>query len=160
MPKRGKGKILRGEIIAHNFDPSGAIEGVVLDAEGTHVQANFPKRRDPALCATLQVGETAELWVDPHDSAGDHPVFVISGTVVRVEGTVARLNYTPDGEVNGYQLERGLLVYMGARAARRLGLHIGDRIIATGMLRAGSHTPVLDGSSIELVAPAQRAGSS
>jgi hypothetical protein len=151
--KKPKGsKLLRGTVVAHNISPHGDIEGAILDCSGKTVQVNFPHHEEAELAARFQIDDTVELHVEPHDSEGDHPVYMASDSLSRVEGVVAQLNFTRHGEVNGYRLGDGKLIHVKPHGARRVKVAVGDRIAAEGVLRVGSHATVLDADGVEKLA--------
>ncbi|HET9624785.1 MAG TPA: hypothetical protein VFP84_25635 [Kofleriaceae bacterium] len=137
---------------AHNISPHGDIEGAMIECDGKTVQVNFPRHEEADLAARFRVDDTVELLVEPHDSEGEHPVFVASGNLSRVEGVVSALNFTRHGEVNGYRLGDGKLIHVKPHGARRIKVAIGDRIAAEGVLRVGTHATVLDAEGVEKLA--------
>lgn len=144
MPKKPKSSTLRGKVIAHNISPKGHIEGVLLRTSTDTVQVNLPKHRESELSARMKIGDQVELVVEPADSEGEHPVYMVTDSAARTEGIVKQLNYTRHGEVNGYRLQDGTFVHVKPDGARRAKVQVGDRIAADGVRIVGDHAVVLE----------------
>lgn len=153
MPKKSTRQTVCGEVVAHNISPRGDIEGVLMrlddEVDGSFIQINFPKHQEAQCSIKLPIGEHTELLVEPEHEEGEHLVYVMSDNASQVEGEVVALNYARHGEVNGYRLADGTFVHVKPDGARRSKVEVGDRISASGSLRVGAQTPVLETLSIE-----------
>jgi hypothetical protein len=134
---------LSGKLISFNVDPRGEIEGAMIDTSGGLAQVNFPKHLAPALAKSMRVGARIEIGVTPEKSEADHSLFRATDDAT-VTGTIKRLNFTLHGEVNGYHLSDSTFVHVKPEGARKHRLVVGDRITATGPMRAGLDARVLE----------------
>lgn len=133
------------------YSPRGGVEGVLIDTDGVATQFVFERHDEGAasVFAGLQVGqalviEGTEEGPSPKGDAA-HTVYRFerlasvdgepprhAGAGERIEGTVVRLNYARHGEANGVVLDTGDFVHTRPDGFARLGLKVGDKVLAEG----------------------------
>jgi hypothetical protein len=140
---------LRGTVLAFNISPRGHIEGALVETATGIVQINLPKHHSEALARSMRVGSTIEINAELETNEGAHPIYRTSERQGEASGTILRLNYTPDGEVNGYHLDEGTFVHVKPDGARKFKLSVGDKVKATGSRRPGADAVVLEVAALE-----------
>ncbi|MFT3693795.1 MAG: hypothetical protein QM831_11680 [Kofleriaceae bacterium] len=138
---------INGTVVAHNFNPRGDVEGMMVETGTRTIQVNLPKHGGKVI----PVGGVAALDVAAHDSDGSHQVFELREEADVVEGKVMRFNHSRHGEVNGYVLEGDIFVHMKPDGARREKIRIGQRIHASGQRRVGKDSIVIEADKVKVI---------
>lgn len=115
-----------------------------------------PPPPPPATAADHPVAELVKLTPD-----GGEAITVVRPDEMptkKVEGTIARLNYAREGQVDGAVLEDGTLVHVGPKEAADLNLAVGQKITAEGNTPPKAsknviHATNVNGTAIERPAP-------
>ncbi|MET3497233.1 hypothetical protein [Variovorax boronicumulans] len=140
------------------YSPKGGIEGVLIDTDGIATQFVFDRHDEAAAAAFagLRPGqalviEGAEQGPSPKGTDRDaaHTVYQFERLVSvdglapadtpagqQIAGTVVRLNYARHGEANGVVLDTGDFVHTKPDGFVRLGLKVGDKVLAEGRTQA------------------------
>ncbi len=146
--------VLEGRLDHRIYSPKGAIEGLLVDVDGTSVQFVVPKGgHDPAL-ATLKEGCSVvcegRVASPSHKGEAGHEVYDLE-RLVSVDGVatdggpepvggahgkVVRFNYARHGEANGVVLDSGDFVHTRPEGFALLGFEIGMHVEADGEVRA------------------------
>lgn len=136
------------------YSPKGAVEGALLEVDGAPAQLVFDRDDEdgPRAFGALRDGQRVEVDVvalPPSDKGkGAHPVHghaglrSVDGAAPAAHdaeaddgayrGTVVRLNHARHGAPNGVVLDSGDFVHLKPEGMKRLGLKVGDAVVAHG----------------------------
>jgi hypothetical protein len=148
---------LSGVIEAYNFSPKGNVEGLLLNDGRQTIQINITPETWSMAAHAVSVGNDVRIVASPEPATHDHPdaehpVYrLISLTpasrlaaddhepshdgTVSVEGIITRFNYARHGEPNGVVLDNGDFVHLKPHGMKKVGLHIGQQVVAQGKAR-------------------------
>jgi hypothetical protein len=150
MSKEGKSSPrLRGRVLSFNLSPKGYAEGALVETATGLAQLNFPRRESGAFARSMHIGGDIDLVARLERDHGDHPVYKVRGEQGEANGTIARLNYTLEGEVNGYHLDDGTFLHVHPEEAKKYKLQAGETVKATGVRHPGSDAVVLEVRAVE-----------
>ncbi|MDB5846714.1 MAG: hypothetical protein JWP29_466 [Rhodoferax sp.] len=145
---------IEGRFVQLIYSPKGAIEGLLIDTDGTPTQfATDP--HDPVTAQLFADLRPGQALVVEGTEAGPSPKGEGAHFVYRFErlasvdgrepdvahgpgeasGRVVRFNYARHGEANGVVLDSGDFVHTRPDGMARLGLKIGDTVHAEGPAR-------------------------
>ncbi len=143
---------LTGTFIQIVHSPKGGVEGLLLDSGGQTVQFVLAKDAEAsaALVSSLKPGQSLTVSGDatPASNKGHsvHPVhaldriMAIDGKAPRkasaaasgYSGKIVRFNYARHGAPNGFMLDSGDFIHVKPEGFAKLGLKIGDTVLADG----------------------------
>lgn len=138
-----------GVVDGYNLDPRGMVGGVVIKDGDRIAQFNLPPGMAAVVAAAAAPGQKVTFSGMPEVAVGGRAIYRFSsltaadgkkitmprpgdGQEMHVEGTVARLNFGPRGEVDGAVLDGGDFLHVGPREAAQLNLAIGQKISVDG----------------------------
>ena len=151
--KSSRPATLDGRIVHPVYSPRGDIEGVLIACDGAEdeVQIVFARDDAEAEAAFLDArpGQAVKLRADPVPAspkgAAAHPVLELrellsidgrpyarDGEAMPYRGRVRRFNYARHGAINGVVLDSGDFLHLKPEGHERIGLRIGDEVIAEG----------------------------
>jgi hypothetical protein len=143
---------LRGKVLAFNFSAKGHVEGVLVETASGLAQVNFPKHDPTAFQQMMRLGSRIDVPAELESAAGDHPVYRAAEAAAETTGTIMRLNFAQNGEVNGYQLEDKTFLHVKADSAKRYQMRVGEKVKATGSRRQGTDVLVVEVMALERLA--------
>ena len=137
-----------GTVTGYNRDPHGRINGLVLGSGSQTIQLNAPPDWGDALQTAAPLKESISATAVPERVVGDRTVdrlVTLSGHgktltaggpgerhPMHLDGTVASLNFSPRGELDGALLDSGDFVHVNPGSAAKLGLAVGQKLSVDG----------------------------
>lgn len=145
-------ELLKGTCLYLLFSPKGAIEGLLLNAQGRTVQVSMSHNVGNLLAPKVGPGKRLRLLVSldrsPKTAEAAHPVFELRALadsagnalpapngLTSVKGVVAWIHYARHGQPNGVVLRTGEFVHLRPDGMSATGLDVGSMVDARGELR-------------------------
>jgi hypothetical protein len=144
---------IEGMVDGFNRDPRGQVNSIqVKTSDGKLYQFNLPPDLGDVALHIAADGQRVSVVGSPERTVGDRTIFRLSKLTgadgkssltaptpgmpeptETIEGTVRRLNFSPDGQVDGAMLDSGDYVHTGFEAGT--GLIVGGKLSVTGLAR-------------------------
>ncbi len=153
---------LSGNVQGFNRNPLGAIDSLMLTADGKTVQVNFPPDLGGPIAGLASAGDSVKITAEKTPHRADHEIYRLIKFVsasgkelklsrpedaeqVHVEGIVRQLNYAPHGEIDGVLLENGDFVHFAPHSAEQIAPKVGQKVTVDGR----QHLALASGQVIE-----------